>query len=384
MRSHGIAMPVTGLLGLSRPDGCGEGLSDDVLAKATRAGDPDAFATLYQRHEAHVREHVARWVPFPSLHEDYTQEIFTRALAEIMSGRYRPTWTPEGFADWLTGPVADAAFTAGKRTWWTAFKAEYEVNRQARGEIFEELRAARAASEPPSGAADSMREHLAAEADADAVRTDLLAALAGLSPECRRVLELRYLDGLNIEATARVMGCEREYVRWLRQKAVGQLRTADLAPLRRPGGRREHKKARTEGIGSVFALNLGPKGQRAYRAVGELVTSGQLGPDGQLPPMRHLSQDLGVCRRVLGRVLGQLTAEGVIRSVPAKGYYAVPGGGTAPRTAGTADWAGYVWVTSSDGTQRRQWVYGRTREEAQVKWDRLHAQVTGPAGKAVA
>ena len=384
MRLQGTAMPGTGLSGLSRPDGCGEGLSDDVLAKATRAGDSDAFATLYRRHGAHVREHVARWVPFPSLYEDYTQEIFARALAEIMSGRYRPVWTPEGFADWLTGPVADAVFMAEKRTWWTAFKAEYEVNRQARGEIFEELRAARAASAPPASAADSIREHLAAESDADAVRAGLLAALAGLSPECRRVLELRYLDGLSIEATARVMGCDREYVRWLRQKAVGQLRAADLAPLRRPGGRRGHKKARTEGIGSVFALNLGPKGQRAYRAVRELVASGQLGPDGQLPSMRTLSHDLGVCRAVLGRVLGQLAAEGVIRSVPGMGYYAAPGGASAPSTAATAGWAGYVWVTSPDGTQRRQWVYGRTRQEAQAKWDRLHAQVTGRAGTAVA
>jgi integrase len=37
-------------------------------------------------------------------------------------------------------------------------------------------------------------------------------------------------------------------------------------------------------------------------------------------------------------------------------------------------YAAYVWVTQPDGTRRRKWIYGKTREEVHDKWLKLHAQ----------
>jgi integrase len=42
-------------------------------------------------------------------------------------------------------------------------------------------------------------------------------------------------------------------------------------------------------------------------------------------------------------------------------------------------YAAYVWVTQPDGTRRRKWVYGKTREEVHDKWLTLHvAAKRGP------
>ncbi|GIH75138.1 site-specific integrase [Planobispora longispora] len=42
-------------------------------------------------------------------------------------------------------------------------------------------------------------------------------------------------------------------------------------------------------------------------------------------------------------------------------------------------WAGYVWVTTPEGTKTRKWVYGKTREETHEKWLKLHEQASkGP------
>jgi hypothetical protein len=36
-------------------------------------------------------------------------------------------------------------------------------------------------------------------------------------------------------------------------------------------------------------------------------------------------------------------------------------------------YAAYVWVTQPDGSRRRKWAYGKTREEVHDKWVSLHA-----------
>lgn len=36
-------------------------------------------------------------------------------------------------------------------------------------------------------------------------------------------------------------------------------------------------------------------------------------------------------------------------------------------------YAAYVWVTQPDGSRRRKWAYGKTREEVHGKWLTLHA-----------
>lgn len=47
-------------------------------------------------------------------------------------------------------------------------------------------------------------------------------------------------------------------------------------------------------------------------------------------------------------------------------------GSIYPRKSG--GFAAYVWVTTPDGTRRRKYVYGKTREEVKDKWLKLHEQ----------
>lgn len=47
-------------------------------------------------------------------------------------------------------------------------------------------------------------------------------------------------------------------------------------------------------------------------------------------------------------------------------------------------YAAYVWVTAPDGERKRQWVYGKTREEVHAKWLKLHEEARrGPVASKI-
>jgi RNA polymerase sigma-70 factor, ECF subfamily len=243
MHLDGIAMPGSGLQ-------ADYGASDDVLAKATRAGDPEAFAALYHRHVGAVADLVARWVPYPSLRADYVQEIFASALTALTTGSYRPSWTPEGFAEWLTDTVAIDVFADDKRAFWAAWRAQKAMINVGRAEIFGDRRAARTGgidvNAPGVNAYESMREHLEAEAAADArqalARQRVCDLLGSCSPKDRRVLELHYLEGLTVEETAAALGCTPASVKGLLVRAFGHVRN----------GTGSRPKGRTIGSGAIY------------------------------------------------------------------------------------------------------------------------------------
>ncbi len=65
------------------------GPSDHELIARVRAGDADAFTTLFARHQAAVRRHVERIVRDGGAAEDLAQEVFVRVWtqAEQWQGR---------------------------------------------------------------------------------------------------------------------------------------------------------------------------------------------------------------------------------------------------------------------------------------------------------
>lgn len=71
---------------------------------------------------------------------------------------------------------------------------------------------------------------------------------------------------------------------------------------------------------------------------------------------RTLAAQAGVSRTTVERALGQLAAEGVIYSQPRRGYFRAPADGPVTSPATRERWAGYVWATAPDSTQRRRWA----------------------------
>jgi RNA polymerase sigma-70 factor, ECF subfamily len=62
--------------------------SDDVLTRRTAAGDRDAFATLYRRHQRTVFRFARQMSGSDATAEDVTQEVFLILMRQI--GRYDP------------------------------------------------------------------------------------------------------------------------------------------------------------------------------------------------------------------------------------------------------------------------------------------------------
>ena len=59
--------------------------------------------------------------------------------------------------------------------------------------------------------------------------------------------------------------------------------------------------------------------------VQELISSGEVGPDGKLPSERQLAERFDAGRTTVRLALVQLKAQGVVRTEPGRGYYAVEG-----------------------------------------------------------
>ena len=170
-----------------------------LVARAQR-GEADAFATLYAAYAPEIERYL--WHRLgrrdDGLAEDLTAEVFVRAFERL--DRYVDRGLP--FAAWLY--------------------------RLARNLLIDHLRAR------PRRAADSLERapEAAGVADGAAAREEgrvldhlaLEPALARLSPDQRRALELRFLDGLPIAEAARIVGKTEDAVKKLQQRGLARLR----------------------------------------------------------------------------------------------------------------------------------------------------------------
>jgi RNA polymerase sigma-70 factor (ECF subfamily) len=150
--------------------------SDDLLMLAAAAGDHQAFAALVTRYEPAVRGFCVALARNAVDGDDLAQEVFLRAWAARR--RYRA----EGrFKPWL--------FTVARNL------CRSRQRRQAIARLF--------VSEAWTDPATVDRELAqAASPSARLVRT----ALAGLEPDVRVPLVLRYFAGLDYDDIARVIG----------------------------------------------------------------------------------------------------------------------------------------------------------------------------------
>lgn len=165
------------------------------LVDAARAGDPEAFGSLFDRYHGPVHRYVAARVGRPSDAEDLAQLVFVKALEAIP--RYESRGVP--FGGWLFRLARNAII---------------DQSRTRREHLSLVVASTRESEEASPEAVASLRD------DLDRVAV----ALAELTGDQREVIELRFFAGLSVAETAEAMGRQDGTVRGLQFRAIAALR----------------------------------------------------------------------------------------------------------------------------------------------------------------
>jgi len=172
----------------------------DVVALVDRAreGDPDAFASLYDRYVERVYRFVLYRVHGDSaLAEDLTSEVFLRALRKIKGF----TWQGRDVGAWL--------LTIGRNLVLDHFKSG-----RARLEVL--------GIETPSAVDDRILD-AEDEALSRVSQRDLYHAIQQLGSEQQEVIYWRFLQGYSVAETAAAMGKTDGAIKALQYRAVKAL-----------------------------------------------------------------------------------------------------------------------------------------------------------------
>lgn len=155
-------------------------------------GDPAAFAELYDFYLPRIYGYLVRRVEERTVAEDLTATTFERALVALRSGAFRN----DAFGGWLYRVAGNAL-----------------VDHVRRGRRYLPLgiRAGDAAGEADGdGSTAEDADERALAAFTAAIERDALGrALAQLSAAHRRVVVLRYVDGLEGDELAAALGCSK-------------------------------------------------------------------------------------------------------------------------------------------------------------------------------
>jgi len=163
------------------------------LVQGARRGDRACFGALYDRYYRRVYAYAYyRADGNAAAAEDVTQEVFLRALRAIERFRWQ-----------------DASFLA-----WLLTIARNLLTDQAR----------RPAPVPLDGHEDDLTADPVAAAEGNLARREVAAALARLTPDQREAIILRFLEGLSIAETSRIMGKTEDAVKRLQARGLAALR----------------------------------------------------------------------------------------------------------------------------------------------------------------
>ncbi|GAA3302425.1 RNA polymerase sigma factor [Dactylosporangium vinaceum] len=186
--------------------------ADVVLAARVRAGDRDAFAALYRSTVERVTAFVAARVYRRDLDlvDDLVQDAYCLALAEP----YRVD--PD-----LIGSMYSLAARAMTNHSWS----QRRYLRAAHTLYTDRTNAA--ANEPATGPVD--RRTIAAVSRSNTRSGGFADALAQLTPDERRAVQLRFLDGHSRTEVAARMGRTVGAVRWLEHRALRSLHALCIA-----------------------------------------------------------------------------------------------------------------------------------------------------------
>jgi len=166
--------------------------------------EPAAFGELYDFYLPRIYGFLIRRVGERVVAEDLTASTFERALEAIRSGTFRN----EAFGGWLYRVAANALVDHVRRS-----------RRYVPGGV-------RASDPGDDDAVGETVDERALEAFTAAIERDaLVRAIARLPEAHRRIVVLRYVDGLEPAEMAAVLGCTRSTAAVRLHRALRALRT---------------------------------------------------------------------------------------------------------------------------------------------------------------
>lgn len=166
------------------------------LVERAQGGEAEAFGRLYDQYSDTVYRYIYYRVGGKATAEDLTSETFLRALRRI--GTF--TWQGRDFGAWLV--------TIARNLVADHFKSSRFRLEVTTGEMLD-------ANEVERSPEDSVLESLSNAALLDAVRR--------LNPQQQECVTLRFLQGLSVAETARVMGKNEGAIKTLQYRAVRTL-----------------------------------------------------------------------------------------------------------------------------------------------------------------
>lgn len=166
------------------------------LVERAQAGESEAFGRLYDHYSDTVYRYIYYRVGSRATAEDLTSETFLRALRRI--GTF--TWQGRDFGAWLV--------TIARNLVADHFKSSRFRLEVTTGEMLD-------SNECERSPEDSVLESLSNAALLDAVRR--------LNPQQQECVTLRFLQGLSVAETARIMGKNEGAIKTLQYRAVRTL-----------------------------------------------------------------------------------------------------------------------------------------------------------------
>lgn len=166
------------------------------LVERAQAGESEAFGRLYDHYADTVYRYIYYRVGSRATAEDLTSETFLRALRRI--GTF--TWQGRDFGAWLV--------TIARNLVADHFKSSRFRLEVTTGEMLDSNECERSPEE-------SVLESLSNAALLDAVRR--------LNPQQQECVTLRFLQGLSVAETARIMGKNEGAIKTLQYRAVRTL-----------------------------------------------------------------------------------------------------------------------------------------------------------------
>jgi len=174
-------------LGDATSSGSASAADEGADIEESRQGDPDAYRRLVERHQDHVARILWRFSRDRTVHEELVQDVFVEAYLSLHTYRKQAP-----FSHWL----ARIATRVGYRFW-------KERAKQKEVEPFSLAEWDQVAQD--GDALQNLEANQAAEL--------LHRLLHQLPPRDRLVLMLRYLEGCNVEETARRTGWTKTMVK---------------------------------------------------------------------------------------------------------------------------------------------------------------------------
>ncbi|QRP51241.1 sigma-70 family RNA polymerase sigma factor [Amycolatopsis sp. FDAARGOS 1241] len=180
------------------------------LVRAAQEGDSSAFGSLYDRYVDVVYRYALFRLGDRDLAEDVTSETFLRALRRITSVSYQGRDVGAWFVTIARNLILDHVKSSRYRL---------EV-------VTDEV--AEPGAPPVSPVGPAAQAGPEQQAIAGATRTELLRCVAELGEDQRECIVLRFLQGLSVAETARVMNRNEGAIKALQHRAVRRL--AQLLP----------------------------------------------------------------------------------------------------------------------------------------------------------